>query len=211
MIKILIADDHQMFIDGLKSLLEGSAGICVVGEARNGHEVVELCALKAVDIVIMDINMPGMDGIQATRELLKKHPAIKILGLSMYNDREYISDMLKAGALGYILKNTGKESLLNAIHTLHSGANYLGEEVSKTLLNSFMKNPQLAKIMEKLSDREKEVLVCIATGLTTHEIADQLFISKNTVETHRKNLLYKLKARNTAELVNNAYKQRLIQ
>lgn len=211
MIKILIADDHQMFIDGLKSLLEGSAEICVVGEARNGQEVVELCALKAVDIVIMDINMPGMDGIQATRELLKKHPAIKVLGLSMYNDREYISDMLKAGALGYILKNTGKESLLNAIYTLHSGANYLGEEVSKTLLNSFMKNPQLAKIIEKLSDREKEVLECIATGLTTHEIADQLFISKNTVETHRKNLLYKLKARNTAELVNNAYKQRLIQ
>ena len=211
MIRVLIADDHQMFIDGLRSLLEGSKDISVIGEASNGQQVVELCEHQKVDIVIMDINMPVMDGIQATCELLKKHPSIKILGLSMYNDREYISDMLKAGALGYILKNTGKESLLNAIHTLRSGGNYLGDEVSKTLVNSFIKHPSVGQIVEKLSDREREVLDCIATGLTTHEIADQLFISKNTVETHRKNLLYKLKARNTAELVNNAYRQRLIQ
>jgi DNA-binding NarL/FixJ family response regulator len=211
MIKILIADDHQMFIDGLRSLLEDSAEIRVVGEARNGLEVLECCKGQPVDIVIMDINMPEMDGIQATRELLKKHPSIKILGLSMYNDREYIADILKAGASGYILKNTGKESLLDAIHSLQSGATYLGDEVSKTLLNGFMKNPQVPQMNEKLSGREKEVLECIATGSTTHEIAERLFISKNTVETHRKNLLYKLKARNTAELVNNAYKQRLIQ
>lgn len=211
MIKVLIADDHQMFIDGLRSLLQGSEDICVVGEAANGEKVVELCDREEVDIAIMDINMPGMDGIQATRELLKKHPSLKVLGLSMYNDREYISDLLKAGARGYILKNTGKETLLNALRTLQSGGNYLGEEVSQTLLNTFIKAPGRTQLAEKLSDREKEVLDRIATGLTTHEIADQLFISKNTVETHRKNLLYKLKARNTAELVNNAYKQRLIQ
>lgn len=211
MIRILIADDHQMFIDGLRSLLEGSEDITVVGEASNGQQVVNLCDSQAVDIVIMDINMPEMDGVQATRELSKKHPGIKILGLSMYNDKEYISDILKAGALGYILKNTGKETLINAIQSIHKGGNYLGEEVSKTLLSSFIKKPGAGQVVEKLSDREKEVLEYIATGLTTHEIADQLFISKNTVETHRKNLLYKLKARNTAELVNNAYKQRLIQ
>lgn len=211
MTKILIADDHQMFIDGLRSLLEGSENISVVGEAGDGQQVLERCDEMAVDIVIMDINMPVMDGIQATRELLKKHPSIKILALSMYNDREYISDILKAGALGYILKNTGKDKLLTAIDTIQSGGNYLGEEVSKTLLNSFIRNPRIVQIIEKLSGREKEVLECIASGLTTHEIAEQLFISKNTVETHRKNLLYKLKARNTAELVNNAYKQRLIQ
>lgn len=211
MIRILIADDHQMFIDGLRSLLEGSEDICVVGEASNGLRVVELCDSQEVDIVIMDINMPEMDGIQATREVLRKHPSVRVLGLSMYNDREYISDILKAGARGYILKNTGKETLLNAIRTLQAGGNYLGEDVGRTLLNSFIKNPGVGEVVEKLSDREKEVLECIATGLTTHEIADQLFISKNTVETHRKNLLYKLKARNTAELVNNAYRQRLIQ
>jgi DNA-binding NarL/FixJ family response regulator len=211
MIKILIADDHQMFIDGLRSVLEDSAEICVVGEATNGLQVLECCQQQEVDIVIMDINMPEMDGIQATRELLKKHPSIKILGLSMYNDREYIADILKAGASGYILKNTGKESLLNAIYSLQAGTDYLGDEVSKTLLKGFMKNRHVSQMIEKLSGREKEVLECIATGSTTHEIAEQLFISKNTVETHRKNLLYKLKARNTAELVNNAYKQRLIQ
>lgn len=211
MIRILIADDHQMFIDGLKSLLDGSEDICVVGQASNGMQVVERCEREDVDIVIMDINMPELDGIQATREVLKKHPGVKILGLSMYNDREYISDILKAGARGYILKNTGKETLLTAIRKLHAGENFLGDEVTRTLLNSFIKNPGAGQVVEKLSDREKEVLECIATGLTTHEIAGQLFISKNTVETHRKNLLYKLKARNTAELVNNAYKQRLIQ
>lgn len=211
MTRILIADDHQMFVDGLKSLLVEEKEMCVVGEAKNGHEVLEICDDREVDIVIMDINMPKMDGILATKELPKKHPAVKILGLSMYNDRDYISDILKAGARGYVLKNTGKENLLLAIATLQSGSNYLSEEVSKTLLSGFMKNNPSTHFTEKVSDREREVLECIASGLTTHEIADKLFISKNTVETHRKNLLYKLNAKNTAELVNNAYKQRLIQ
>src|SRR5690606_22604258 len=166
---------------------------------------------EPVDIVIMDINMPLMDGIQASRELSRKHPSIKILGLSMYNDRDYISDILKAGAQGYVLKNTGKGDLLKAISNLKAGTNFLSEEVSRTLLNTFIKNTPQDATTEKLSDREKEVLDCIASGLTTHEIGEKLFISKNTVETHRKNLLYKLKARNTAELVNKAYKQRLIQ
>lgn len=212
MTNILIADDHQMFVDGLKSLLEDEKEVCVVGEAKNGQEVIDQCKSTQVDLVIMDINMPVMDGIQASKELSKRYPYVKILGLSMYNDRDYIADMLKAGALGYILKNTGKENLMEAITTIRGGARYLGAEVSNTLLNGFMKNPtQTRTHIEKLSDREKQVLECIASGLTTHEIGEKLFISKNTVETHRKNLLYKLKARNTAELINNAYKQRLIQ
>jgi len=211
MTKLLIADDHQMFVDGLRSLLVDEHELCVVGEAKNGFEVLQFCDREAVDIVIMDINMPGMDGIQASRELSKKHPEVKVLGLSMYNDRDYISDILKAGASGYVLKNTGKDNLLHAISTLRSGESYLSEEVSKTLLSSFIKHLSHEHTTEKLSDREKEVLECIASGLTTQEIGEKLFISKNTVETHRKNLLYKLKARNTAELVNNAYKQRLIQ
>jgi DNA-binding NarL/FixJ family response regulator len=212
MIRLVLADDHQMFVDGLKSLLEDESDLCVVGEAKNGYEVLELCDREPVDIVILDINMPGMDGIQTSRELSKRHPGVKILGLSMYNDRDYISDILKAGALGYVLKNTGKDSLLKAIYTLHEGSTYLSDEVSKTLLSSFLKAaPDQQSAEEKLSDREREVLECIASGFTTHEIGEKLFISKNTVETHRKNLLYKLKARNTAELVNKAYKQRLIQ
>ena len=211
MIRVLIADDHQMFVDGLKSLLVEEKEMCVVGEARNGYEVLDICEQEEVDIVIMDINMPLMDGIQTSKRLSKTHPSVKILGLSMYNDKDYITDILKAGARGYVLKNTGKDSLLNAIATLQCGSTYLSDEVSKTLLSSFMKSQTGDQLIEKLSDREREVLDCIASGLTTHEIADKLFISKNTVETHRKNLLYKLKAKNTAELVNNAYKQRLIQ
>lgn len=211
MIRVLIADDHQMFVDGLKSLLVEEKEMCVVGEARNGYEVLDICEQEQVDIVIMDINMPLMDGIQTSKRLSKAHPSVKILGLSMYNDKDYITDILKAGARGYVLKNTGKDNLLNAIATLQSGSTYLSDEVSKTLLSSFMKSQTGDQLIEKVSDREREVLDCIASGLTTHEIADKLFISKNTVETHRKNLLYKLKAKNTAELVNNAYKQRLIQ
>ncbi|MCH7411034.1 response regulator transcription factor [Belliella sp. DSM 111904] len=211
MIKILISDDHQMFIDGLKSILNFSEEIEVVGQAMSGKEVLSFCERKEVDIVIMDINMPEMDGIETTKKLILSHPKVKILGLSMHNDRSFISDMLKAGAHGYILKNTGAQDLLAAIKSLHQGENYLGDEVKQTLLNTFIKNTFKQQVSEKLSEREFEVLESIASGLTTNEIADKLFISKNTVETHRKNLLYKLGAKNTAELIKNAYKKRLIQ
>lgn len=210
MINVLIADDHRMFIDGLKAMLLDIPGIKVVGEALNGQEALDYCIDQPVDIVIMDINMPVMDGVAATKQLLKAHKALKVLGLSMHNDRHFVSDMLKTGAQGYILKNTGKDDLVEAIKTLYNGGIFLGEEVSKTLLSSFMKQPHRTPFNEKLSEREMEVLGCIANGLTTQEIAEKLFISKNTVETHRKNLLYKLQAKNTAELVNNAYKRRLI-
>ncbi|MBS9525418.1 response regulator transcription factor [Litoribacter ruber] len=210
MIKVLVADDHQMFIDGIKSMLETSENIEVVAEAMNGKQVLEICEKREVDLVIMDISMPELDGLETSKQLLKLYPDIKILGLSMHNDRNFISDMLKTGAHGYILKNTGKQNLIEAIEAIHGGETFLGEQVQQTLLNSFMKKSKSLQV-EKLSSREQEVLESIATGMTTQEIAEQLFISKNTVETHRKNLLFKLKAKNTAELVNNAYKERLIQ
>jgi two-component system, NarL family, nitrate/nitrite response regulator NarL len=210
MTRVVIADDHQMFVDGLKSMLEEIEGIEVVGQASNGREAVDICSKEDTDVVIMDISMPVMDGIEATKAILKMNPSIKVLGLSMFNDRNFIADILKSGASGYILKNTGKEELIAALSSLRSNDSYLGREVRNTLLNSFMKK-EPAQAIEKLSDRELEVLESIASGLTTHEIGKKLFISKNTVETHRKNLLYKLSARNTAELITNAYKKRLIQ
>ncbi len=211
MTRIILADDHRMFIDGLRSMLEEVDGFQVVGEATNGNEAIEVCAAREADVVIMDISMPDIDGIEATKAILKVNPAIKVLGLSMHNDRNFISDLLGSGARGYILKNTGKEELVNAIRSVEGGESYLSKEVASVLLNSFMKKEAREPLMEKLSDREAEVLECIAKGLTTQEIAHQLFISKNTVETHRKNLLYKLSARNTAELITNAYKKGLIQ
>lgn len=210
MINVLIADDHQMFIDGLKALLRDLPGIKVVGEAGNGKEAILRCKDNPVDIVIMDVNMPVMDGVEATKELCKTNTNLKILGLSMHRDRHFILDMLKSGASGYILKNTGKKDLLDAILTLHKGETYVSEEVNKILLTSFLKDSAKYEINERISGRETEVLENIAVGLTTLEIGEKLFISKNTVETHRKNLLYKLKAKNTAELVNNAYKRGLI-
>jgi two-component system, NarL family, nitrate/nitrite response regulator NarL len=211
MIQVLIADDHQLFIDGLKAMLKEVPGIRVVGEASNGHEAILQCAQKQVDLVIMDVNMPEMDGVEATKELNKRYSHIKILGLSMHLDRHHIADMLKSGANGYLLKNTGKKDLLHAIQTLYDGGSYVSEEVNKLLLNSFFKNSPKYQVEERLSGRESQVLGCIAQGLTTFEIGEKLFISKNTVETHRRNLLYKLKAKNTAELVHNAYKKGLIE
>lgn len=210
MIKVLIVDDHQMFIDGLKAMLKDLDAIQVVGEASNGKAAIQYCEANPVDIVIMDVNMPEMDGIEATKLLCKSNPDLKVLGLSMHSDKHFIADLLKSGAKGYILKNTGKKELLDAIQTIYDGETYVSEEVNKILLASFMKYSDKYQVNEKVSDREFEVLDCIAKGLTTNEIAEKLFISKNTVETHRKNLLYKLKAKNTAELVNNAYQKGVI-
>ena len=210
-LRIAIFDDNKNIRESISMLLATEPQFDVVGSFSHVLDCIDDIRSCKPDIVLMDIEMPGMTGIDAVVQIKKEFPHIQVLMQTVFEDDDRVFDSICAGASGYILKNTGKESLLNAIYSLQAGSNYLGDEVSKTLLNGFMKSPNVSQMIEKLSGREKEVLECIATGSTTHEIAEQLFISKNTVETHRKNLLYKLKARNTAELVNNAYKQRLIQ
>jgi DNA-binding NarL/FixJ family response regulator len=219
-IKVILADDHQMIRDGIKSLLEDEA-IKIVGEANNGEKVLELLQEKTADLVIMDINMPEMDGIEATKQIVKKHSGVKVLALSMFDDESYIVNMLEVGAAGYILKNTGQEELVKAITAVADGENYFSDKVSSKLLNQFIKNkgqPTSGSSnknrdapVEHLTKREKEVLKLIAEENTNKEIAEKLFISPRTVDTHRRNLLQKLNVKNTAGLVRYAMKHDILE
>lgn len=211
MIKVVIADDHQMFIDGIKALLVNEKSIQVVGEALNGKKVLDLLEQQQADIMLLDVNMPEMDGIEATRIIRQRFPSVKILMLTMYNNTEFIFGLMNAGASGYILKNTGKTELLEAIHAVFSGKTFYSKEVSDSILQNLPKNPGEKKLEEvHLTEREKEVLKLIAQEFNTQEIAAQLFISTNTVETHRKNLLSKLHAKNIAGLVKFAIQTGLV-
>ena len=208
-IQIIIADDHQMFTEGLISLLSSEPSLQVVGSAANGVELMEKLAHTPAHLVLMDINMPEMNGLEATKAMAEQFPDTKVLMLTMMNDPKLIEQLISAGAHGYILKNTGKEELLKAIQTIISGSNYYSQEVTNSFMESFRKKKtkptaKSAAIPVQLTRREKEVLKLIVQELTASEIADKLFISQNTVDTHRKNLLSKLDVRNTAGLVKYA-------
>ncbi len=211
MIKIIIADDHQMFIDGIKSLLVNEKGIKVIGEAVNGKQVLSLLEKEQADIVLLDVNMPEMDGIEATKLIKQKYATVKVLMLTMYNNQEFIFGLMNAGASGYILKNTGKTELLEAITAVNNGKTYYSKDVTETILQNFSKKTTEQKVeAAHLTEREKDVLKLIAQEYNTQEIATQLFISANTVETHRKNLLSKLQAKNIAGLVKFAIQSGLV-
>jgi two-component system, NarL family, nitrate/nitrite response regulator NarL len=211
MIRVIIADDHQMFIDGIKSLLVNEKGIKVVGQALNGKEVIALLEKEPADIVLLDVNMPEMDGIEATKLIRQRFPTVKILMLTMYNNHEFVFGLMNAGASGYILKNTGRTELLDAIKSVNEGKTFYSKEVTETILQNFSKKPaeQRAEAAH-LTEREKDVLKLIAQEYNTQEIAAELFISTNTVETHRKNLLSKLQAKNIAGLVKFAIQTGLV-
>lgn len=204
MIKIIIADDHQMFIDGIKSLLESEKSLSIIGEALNGKQVLELLEKKKADIILMDINMPEMDGLEATKIISKKYTDVRVIMLTMYNTRDYIAKMISAGASGYILKNTGKKELMNAIQTVHGGQTFYSEEVTARIMESFRNKDKDERINIELTAREKDVLKLLAQDLTSHEIGEKLNLSSHTIETHRKNLLSKLQARSTVGLVKSA-------
>ena len=216
--KILIADDHPMFREGVRRILEKVDSYKVVAEARDGQEVIKLIERNPVDLIIMDINMPGLDGVEATRLLVKEQPSLKILALTMHREDRYIMKMLKAGALGYILKDDGKEKLLEAVATVLTGNSYFGHDVSETLLSSFMNKKVLAENQVptepkvNLTEREMEILKLItANEMTSEEIANRLNISKRTVDTHRKNILVQLGAKNSVGLVKYAIKLGLLE
>ena len=206
MIRVLIADDHQMFIDGIKSLLVNNKRIQISGEAHNGFEVTEFVTKQTVDLILLDMSMPVMDGMEAMKIVKQKSPGIKIIMLTMFNTRDQIEKLLRAGADGYVLKNTGKEELVLAIETVMKGESFFSKEVTEQIMAGIQKKKTANRnsMAVELTEREKDVLRLIVKEHTTQEIAEKLFISTNTVETHRKNLISKLNVRNVAGLVKYA-------
>ncbi|HWY13308.1 MAG TPA: response regulator transcription factor [Bacteroidia bacterium] len=207
-IKLFIADDHQMFIDGIKALLQNTENIVIIGKATNGKQLIEKLKELSPDIILMDIGMPDLNGIDATKMISKEYPTIKIIALTMYDDNNRVVKMLKAGAKGYVLKNTTREELLHAIQTVAvGGVHYSAQAVVNTMQNISDKN---SNPVANLTEREIEIIRLIVKEMTNKEIADKLFISELTVNTHRKNAMRKLEIKNTAGLVKFAIDHHLI-
>lgn len=212
-INIIIADDHKIFLEGLSELLSKEADLNILGGAGNRLEILEILESRSAHLVIMDIDMGELSGIDLTEEIIQKYPDLKVLALSMHGEKNYIVKMLEAGAKGYILKNAGKEEMLNAIHTVANGNTYLSSQVSSKLIEHII-NPEKTKKQNlgdiPITDREIEVLRLIVEEYSNSEIAEKLFISVRTVDTHRRNLLEKLGVKNTAGLVKYALQKGLL-
>ncbi|MCY7408871.1 MAG: response regulator transcription factor [Chitinophagales bacterium] len=209
MIKIIIADDHQMFIAGLKLIIQSFENIEVVGEALSGEAALELLEKVNADVILLDTNMPGMDGIDAAKEIRKKFPDVKILMVTMHKQKEFIIQLIALGISGYILKNTGADELYTAIRTVYEGGEYFGEEVTKEIVQGMRNKSSLPEI-QSFSKREMEILKLLTEELSSAEIAERLFISHHTVESHRKNMHIKAGVKNTAGLIRYAINMKLI-
>ncbi len=208
---MLIADDHQLIIDGLSNILNAEQLIGTIYTANNGTEAVEKALVFNIDCVIMDINMPGLNGLEATRLIKKEKPGIKIIVVSMLCDASIVSKMMKAGADAFINKDTGKTELLLAIQKVTQHEKYISPAIAANLFVHMNDRPVNTPDHEKhLTPREIEIIGYIADGLTNHEIADKLFLSTVTVDTHRKNMLAKLQLKNTAALVKYAAEHKLL-
>ena len=203
MIKVFITDDHYMVVEGIRSLLINEKDIEFIGSASTVESCRAFFKNRQPDVLLLDINLPDGSGIDLCRELRQHYPSVFILGLSTFNQASYIRDMMNSGASGYVLKNADKEELLEAIAAVQQGKTFLSHEANLSLRDKEDKMPPISR-------REKEVLLLIADGLTNNEIADKLFISVPTVNTHRKSLLEKLEAKNTAILIGRATKLGLI-
>lgn len=208
-VRIIIADDHQLFRTGLRLLLDSISGLSVAGEAADGNELLAVLAGTGADIVLMDINMPEMDGIEATRQVTARYPEVSVIALSMYGEEEYYYKMVDAGAKGFLLKDSDIGEVKDAIFTVVKGGSYFSQELLYHVIQKFKTRESGIK-MANLSKREKEILVKICEGLSNQEIADALFISKRTVDKHRANLLSKTSSKNTASLILFAIKNKII-
>ena len=205
MIKLLIVDDHQIVVDGLRALLDGEADQFDILAANNGASALKLVAQESIDIILLDINLPDINGFEVAKTIKTEHDHIKIIALTMHDDATYIAKMVKNGVDGYLLKNSGKEQILLAINQVLKGGRYFSPEVTDKLLARAQPKTKRRGMIQKLTRREKEILTLITEELTTEDIAKKLFISPTTVISHRKSLMRKLNAKNTAGLVRAAY------
>lgn len=209
-IRLLLADDHQMMREGLKVLFENEKGFDVVAEADNGADTVDRALKNGVHVVVMDVSMPDLNGIEATRKILDANPNTKVVALSGYENKEFVREMLTAGASAYVLKKRASEDLITAVREAAKGKKYLSPDIARgvvddyvELSSSFSDNPAFIV----LTDREREVLQQLAEGNTTKEMADALCVSVKTIETHRRNIMEKLNLHSVAELTKYAIRE----
>ena len=209
MTRVLLADDHKILRQGLRTLLEQESDIQIVGEAENGRSSVKLASELAPDVVIMDVAMPDLNGIDATRRITEAEPNARVLALSMHSDGRYVRGMLQAGARGYILKDCAAEELTRAIRTVMANQVYVSPGVTGTIVNDYVRQLSSSDTGEPatLSRREREVLQLLAEGGSTAQIAERLHLSVKTVETHRKRIMDKLDLRSIAELTKYAIRE----
>jgi DNA-binding NarL/FixJ family response regulator len=213
-IRIILTEDHQILRDGIKALI-ASENIEIAGEASSGAELWQLLEANQPDIILMDISLPDTSGIELTRMITERYPAIKVLILSMYTEENFINQAIKSGAKGYLHKNTTREEMLVAIDTVYSGTDFYSDNISKIILKSYiskakMNVEEINNPHEILSKREIEILVMFAEGFINKEIADKLFISIRTVESHKNHIMQKLNLKTQVELVKYAIRHNLI-
>lgn len=214
-IRILLADDHQIFRDGIKALLSDIADFEIIAEASNGDEL--LCILKTSepDIIVMDISMPGLSGIELTRKISELYPQIAVLILSMHSNEDFVINSVINGAKGYLPKDTGRKELLEAIYAIADGDEYFGKLITSNMMKSFIKKTQKKSLPidkeNQLTTREIEIIQQIGKGLSNKEIADKLFISVRTVDSHKNHMMQKLKLRSSAEIIIYAIKNKIIE
>ncbi|MCV9387621.1 response regulator transcription factor [Reichenbachiella ulvae] len=210
-IRILIVDDHKMFLQGLHSILKDQEEIEVVDTVSSGEEAIQLLEGQPIDVVLTDVSMPGVDGIQLSQYIKKELPNTKVLVLSTHSDPATIHQLISAQVEGYVLKNAEKEELVHGIKKVFQGEKYFSEEVQEKYTRSLFAVVPDEKPKVELSKREREILALIVEEYTAQQIAEELFISQHTVNTHRKNLLSKLRVKNTAGLVKQTLMQGLLQ
>jgi two-component system response regulator NreC len=210
MITILLADDHTMVRQGLKALLQEEAGFSIVGEAKDGHETIALTETLRPDVLVVDLMMPGVGGLEVMRQIGRRVPSTRFVVLSMYANEAYVVEALRSGALGYVLKETGADELVRAIRQVAQGNRYLSPPLSEKSVEAYLERVRGGGIEDNLTPREREVLQLAAEGRSNAEIAQRLFISPRTAETHRANLMRKMGIHSQAELIHYAFQSGLV-